>query len=433
MHPHLLPLLLLLLLGTSPVVSSNCLGQPPTRSVNAQFIYGDLLPDAPALAARGSHAVGVRSMTITNPDQLNVAAAKDGKIPKYDRPLDIEIWYPAEADAEATITYEETMGQFPDTTRPLIPFTFLGRATRGAKPKASDTPYPLVVVSHGYTGSKYLMTYLTENLASKGYVVVAIEHTESTFDNAGPFGSTLYFRPIDIRFTIDEIERMSKNGSSSFLSGLTNANNTAIIGYSMGGYGVLNVGGAGYSPGLAAFFGSQTGDAAAIGCNIYGNEAYPGADPRVKAVVAFAPWGMRQGIWEVEGLKGLSIPTFLIAGSEDDISGYENGVKAIFEGATKTERFLLTYEGARHNVAPNPPPPEALAPGLHIDEYLRYADSVWDTKRMNNINQHFITAFIDGKLKGIDTQKYLDLPADANTNKWEGFKPRTAVGLTLER
>ncbi|MFK8164700.1 MAG: alpha/beta hydrolase family protein [Lewinella sp.] len=402
-------------------------------ALRAQFVYGDVLPDAPALSERGDHAVGVQTLTITNPNQLNIVGIKDGKIPNYDRPLKLEVWYPAEADASATITYQETMGQFPDTTRPLIPFQFLGRATRDAKPKAGERPYPLVVVSHGYTGSRLLMTYLTENLASKGYVVVAIEHTESTFDNAGPFPSTLYFRPIDIRFTIDEMERMSKSGSGSFLAGLTDASNTAIIGYSMGGYGVLNVGGAGYNPVIGGFFAGQTGGSTAINRHVIGNEAYPGADPRVKAVVAFAPWGKTFQMWNDEGLQNLKVPTFFIAGSEDDISGYEKGIKAIYDGATNTERYLLTYEGARHNVAPNPPPPEALAPGLHIDEYLRYADSVWDTRRMNNINQHFITAFLGGKLKGEDTAKYLELPEDANTNKWEGFKPRTAVGLSLMR
>jgi predicted dienelactone hydrolase len=402
-------------------------------ALSAQFVYGDALPDAPALSARGDHAVGVRSVTITNPDQLNIATAKDGEMSNYDRPLKLEIWYPAEADASATISYEETMGQSPDPKRPLLPFTFLGRATRDAKPKSSATPYPLIVVSHGYTGSRLLMTYLTENLASKGYVVAAIEHTESTFDNAGPFPSTLYFRPIDIRFTIDEMERMSASGSGSFLAGLTDAQNTAIIGYSMGGYGVLSVAGAGYSPALSGFFAGQTGGSTAIKRHIIGDETYPGADPRVKAVVAFAPWGMTFKMWNEESLQSLKTPTFFIAGSEDDISGYENGIKAIYDGATNTERYLLTYEGARHNVAPNPPPSEALAPGLHIDEYLRYADSVWDSRRMNNINQHFITAFLGGKLKGEDMAKYLELPEDANTNKWEGFKPRTAVGLSLMR
>jgi hypothetical protein len=196
---------------------------------------------------------------------------------------------------------------------------------------------------------------------------------------------------------------------------------------------VLNVGGAGYSPGFGAFVSGRTGGSTAINRHIIGNEAYTGADPRVKAVVAFAPWGKKSQVWDETGLLGLSVPTFFIAGSEDDISGYEKGIKAIYDGATNTERYLLTYEGARHNVAPNPPPPEALAPGLPIDEYLRYADSVWDSRRMNNINQHFITAFLGGKLKGQDNAKYLELSEDANTSKWEGFQPRTAVGLSLKR
>jgi len=409
-----------------------CLALPFTAS--AQFVYGDQLPDAPALSARGEHAVGVRTMTLTNPGQPNIVGAKDGTIPTYDRPLTVEVWYPADADVGATIEYPEVMGQHGDTTRPIIPFKFTGRATRDAAPKKIAAPYPLVVVSHGYTGSRFLMTYLTEHLASKGYVVVAIDHTESTFRDAGAFSSTLYFRPVDIRFTIDEMERLTAAGSGSFLAGLADAGNTGIIGYSMGGYGVLNVGGGGYSTGFGAFFSAQNGGSKMIGRHLIGNPAYPGADPRVKAVIAFAPWGKAIDVWNEDGMKGLSVPTFFIAGSQDDISGYENGIRAIYEGATATERYLLTFEGARHNVAPNPAPPEALAPGLHIDEYLRYADSVWDTRRMNNINQHFISAFLGGKLKGrADFAKYLNVSATPGKEGWEGFKPRTAVGLTLER
>ncbi|MFT4751898.1 MAG: putative dienelactone hydrolase [Neolewinella sp.] len=401
-------------------------------TLGAQFIYGDQLPDAPELSARGEHAVGVRTMTLTNSDQPNIIGAKEGKIPNYDRPLTVEVWYPADADAKATTEYPEVMGQHGDTTRPIIPFKFTGRATRGAAPKKGETAYPLVVVSHGYTGSRYLMTYLTENLASKGYVVVAIAHTESTFSDAGAFSSTLYFRPIDIRFTIDEMERLNRPDSDSFLAGLADANNTGIVGYSMGGYGVLNVGGAGYNPGFGAFFAAQNSGSKLIERHLIGDETYPGADPRVKAIVALAPWGKTAQVWNDEGLKGLSVPTFFIAGDQDDISGYENGIKAIYEGATNTERYLLTYEGARHNVAPNPAPPEALAPGLPIDEYLRYADSVWDTRRINNVNQHFISAFLGGKLKG-ETKlgKYLDLTETPGKEGWEGFKPRTAVGLSL--
>ena len=153
-------------------------------------------------------------------------------------------------------------------------------------------------------------------------------------------------------------------------------------------------------------------------------------DNRFKAIVAMAPWGMGYGVWDIEGLKGIKIPTLFIAGSEDDISGYEQGVKAIYEGAVNCERYLLTYINARHNIAPNPPTQEVMAPGLHIDEYLRYADSVWDQRRINNVNQHFITAFLGLKLKNKkDYLPYLDAKGFAEQEPWEGFLPRTSVGL----
>jgi hypothetical protein len=92
---------------------------------------------------------------------------------------------------------------------------------------------------------------------------------------------------------------------------------------------------------------------------------------------------------------------------------------------------MLTYMNARHNVAPNPPPAESLQPGLHIDEYYRYAEPSWNEKRINNINQHFVTAFLGIHLKQKDFGKYLTVPQDSNTKTWEGFKPRSSVGLEL--
>ena len=200
----------------------------------------------------------------------------------------------------------------------------------------------------------------------------------------------------------------------------------------MGGYGVLNVGGAGYSDALAGFFTGMTGGSTSISVNTANNEEYKKlVDDRIKAIVAFAPWGMERGVWDAEGLKGLKTPTFFIAGSQDDISGYEKGIKAIYEGAVNADRFLLTYKNARHNVAPNPPPAEALAPGLHIDEYYRYAEPSWDQRKLNNINQHFVTAFIGLHLKKQDNAKYLELKENSNEKVWTGFKPRSSTGMEL--
>jgi len=397
------------------------------------FVNGDALPDAPELSPRGTYAVGVRTVTFVNKGQVDILKSKDGTDPLYDRPLKVEIWYPASlpGGTKELVTYESVLGRSNDPKRPVIPFTFTGRAVRDAAPNTRDGVFPLVIVSHGYPGSRYLLTYLTENLASKGYVVAAIDHTESTYSDLSGFQSTLLNRPKDILFVLNQLAELSKPKGKHFLSGLADAGNTAIIGYSMGGYGVLNVAGAGYSPQLATFFTNMTGGSKAIGVRTTQSAQYKASmDSRIKAVVAFAPWGMERGIWDAEGLQGLRIPAFFIAGSQDDVSGYEKGVKAIYTGSINADRYMLVYVNARHNVAPNPPPAQTFQPGMSMDEYYHYAEPAWNERRINNINQHFVTAFLGIHLKKQDFQKYLQ-PEPDTTKPWPGFKPRTSVGLEL--
>ncbi|MDZ7935054.1 MAG: dienelactone hydrolase family protein [Emticicia sp.] len=397
------------------------------------FVYGDALPDAPELAARGAYKVGVRTLDFVNKNQVNILKSKGEVVENYDRPLKVEVWYPANvaADTKDLIKYDEVMGTANDPKRPLIPFTFLGRAVRDATPTTADGAFPLIVVSHGYVGSRLLLTYLTENLASKGYVVVAIDHTESTFRDAAAFPSTLLNRSKDILFILNQVADLGKT-KNSFLSGIVDDQNVGLVGYSMGGYGVLNVAGAGYSDGSVKMFGAMTGGSKALEVRTGNNADYKASiDPRIKAVVAFAPWGMERGVWDSETLKGLKIPTFFVAGSQDDISGYEKGIKAIYNGAVNANRYMLTYMNARHNVAPNPPPAESLKAGLHFDEYYRYAEPAWNERRINNINQHFVTAFLGIHLKKKDYAKYLDVNQNSNEKPWIGFKPRSSVGLEL--
>lgn len=404
------------------------------QTIAEAFINGDALPDAPELAARGPYKVGVQTLTLVNKGQPDILHSKGGVDPLYDRSLKLEIWYPARVpEGKNMLTvYEDVLGNPYDSSRPVVPFTFKGRALRDAVPDEGAAAFPLVIVSHGYPGSRVLLSYLTENLASKGYVVVAIDHTESTHGDTKGFQSTLLNRAKDIRFVLNQIAALAKSDSGSFLAGLADAGNTALIGYSMGGYGVLNVAGAGYSEKLAGFFSVITNGSKAINTLTANNADYKTAfDPSVKAVVAFAPWGMQRGVWDEEGLKGLKIPVFFVAGNKDDVSGYEDGTKAIYNGALSASRYLLTYENARHNVAPNPPPPESLQAGLTMQEYYHYAEPAWNERRINNINQHFITAFLGVYLKKNDFGKYLMVNESPAAKTWPGFKQRTSVGLQL--
>jgi predicted dienelactone hydrolase len=410
------------------------MAETSAQTVTQPFIFGDALPDAPELSARGAYPVGVRTLDFINNNQVDVLKSKDGVDPLYNRPLKVEVWYPAvlKKDEKESVMYDQVMGQFNDPTRPIIPFTFAGRAARDAAPYLADGAFPLVIFSHGYTGSRLLFTYLTENLASKGYVVVSIDHTESTFKDAAAFTSTLLNRAKDDLFILNKMAEAGKPDSKSFLSALVDADHTALVGYSMGGYGALNAAGAGYSKSAAALFANFSGGSKSLEVRTTDHPGFKAShDPRIKAVVAFAPWGMERGVWDSLGLQGLKVPTFFIAGSQDDISGYEKGIKAIYKGAVNADRYLLTYENARHNVAPNPPPVESLKPGLHFDEYYRYADPVWSEERINNINQHFVTAFLGIHLKKKDFNKYLEVQEKSNEKTWTGFKPRSSAGLEL--
>ncbi|MBO0934148.1 hypothetical protein [Fibrella aquatilis] len=62
-------------------------------------MFGDLMPDAPELAVRETYSVGVRSLMLVHTAQWDVLHAKNGETPRYNRPLPVEIWSPANIPA----------------------------------------------------------------------------------------------------------------------------------------------------------------------------------------------------------------------------------------------------------------------------------------------------------------------------------------------
>jgi predicted dienelactone hydrolase len=404
-----------------------------------------ITPSAPELAAPGAFAIGVRTIHAVARNRPDIVHTKAGAPPpRYDRPYTIEVWYPA-----ALGPGQAAGGDYRTIIRdPAVTVTLHGRAVRDAPP--ADGRWPLVVISHGYPGNRLLMSHLGENLASKGYVVASVDHKDSTYDDQTLFASTLYNRPLDQRFVIDELARLGAD-RGSFLNGHVDAAQTAVIGYSMGGYGLINLIGGGFSErGITASSAPPDRLLAERGA---ANAAYRSSiDARVKAAIAIGPWGMQTGYWDAEGLKGIRTPVLFVAGSADEVSGYDNGTRAIFEGAINAPRYLLTFLNAGHNAgAPIPAPAESYAysEALRLYPFAHYADPVWDTVRMNNILQHFATAFLDRFLKDdAARQAYLDLiprgkdgvfavdrdgrPTAAHTY-WKGFTRGTAVGLVFEK
>lgn len=405
------------------------------------FFYGDPRGDAPELSARGSHKVGVRTLQLVNLNQLDILSYSDQQPnPHYDRKLTVEVWYPAklQADQKQITIYSDVLGHgASNPARPNLSFHFGGRAARNAEADTSSKSLPLVIISHGYSGSRVIMTWLAENLASKGYVVAAIDHTESTHADAGSISSTLVNRPRDINFVISSVDELSQK-PGSFLSGMVNAELTAIVGYSMGTYGALSAAGVGASQGAVNYPGVVPGrHLASLQAGDPRFEAM--LDKRIKVIVAFAPYAPA-GYWSEAGIKKLKVPSLFIVGSQDQTTGFA-AAQWLFDNAINSDRYLLVYQGAIHEVATNPAPPLA---DLYPREYAHYQEPAWDNRRLNNINQHFITAFLGKHLLGNSERygDYLKLPVISNDsprtdtsdpNYWKGFANWTAIGMELHR
>lgn len=404
--------------------------QPETlKGITANRI--DLIRgDAPELAAYGDLKIGVRTLELVNPNQVDVASidtsqALPNPLPTYDRPVKVEVWYPADANATGSnqITAMMRNGEL---------ITLQGKAIQNAAPDKTGG-YPLVIISHGNPGNRHLLSPIAENLASKGYVVVAIDHVDNTYNTLGTGTTRTYSalvnRPLDQLFVLNKMAALSQD-SSSFLYGLANANNTAIMGYSMGGYGTLVTLGAGINQATATAF-------PLAAQHLSGSTTHTAMiDSRIKTAVTFAPAGTKHNWIDNSALKDIKVPMLFIAGSVDATVGYADGVRATWTNSTSVDRSLLTFVGAGHNVgAPMSPPLEAYKydSTLKMNLTNHYIDPVWDNLRMNNISQHFITAWLGKHLKAdANMDAYMSLAVDSDTT-WKGFTSGTAQSLKFEK
>ncbi len=407
---------------------------PPSR-------YG---VDAPELARLGPYAVGVRTLLLRQAAQADVLAfdPAHGTAPSRDRELGVDLWYPAKPPLRAApVVYTANLPSEPPA--PPASFSVPGIAARDATPAGGG--FPLVVVSHGYSNDPAVMTWLTENLASKGYVVAAIRHDDPPITDRSKFVQPLLRRPLDIAYVTLRLQATLAEQR------LIDPQRTALVGYSMGGYGVLTAAGASLNPkgpptqmipgGLLQPY--ARGGALADSIKVKG----------LRAVVAISPaGGGTLAAWGTEGLHSISVPLLLIAGDRDHTVNYASDARAFFDQAVNAPRYLLTFKGAGHSIGLNPPP-EAMRGRLWDEDW--FEDPVWRAERVNAINAHFITAFLDRYVKGDETRAaYLDVPiaqsadgvwpaaaapaaydayssATPPISVWKGFQRNHAEGLEL--
>ena len=115
--------------------------------------------------------------------------------------------------------------------------------------------YPVFIFSHGITGSRHLHQILFEHLASKGYIVFALDHSFDANLTIFPDGKIadyrseitghpdsvlirekqIYTRAFDVGFIIDQIREIETGMIDSKLSGRLDLDRVALGGHSYGG------------------------------------------------------------------------------------------------------------------------------------------------------------------------------------------------------
>ena len=251
--------------------------------------------------------------------------------------LTAELWYPADVEpGSAGAEYGAV--------------SIAGIAHRDAEGDLRGAPWPLIAFSHGYGGVRYQSSFLTEHLASHGFVVIAPDHPRNTtFDlDQDAAAEVAAARPRDVAEAVDRTHALAEAGWFG-LAGLVDPEaGYGMLGHSFGGWTTIAVAGGALDAAHFAAWCTEHDDPA---CGFIGDlSALPGLDsaapdPRVVASVALAP-----GAWYSFGPAGLDevATPLILGGDQDGDMPYDREIRPLWEALRAADKALLTLHGAGH-------------------------------------------------------------------------------------
>ena len=271
---RLLPVVLIALVagGASPTAAwAGCRGVAPRRTTD--------------FAARGPHGVGVHTLHFV--DSARPTPPNGTFAGSASRALDVEVWYPS--------------GNPPAPT-----------AVRDAPLEASGVRFPLILYGHALQDVRQGESYLAEHLASRGYIVAAVDFPLGKL--GAPGGSTsadVANQPADLRYVLDHLLA----GDGGF-AGAIDAQRIGASGLSLGGGTVLLLT---YHPDLR--------------------------DPRIRAVLPIAPafsCAFRHAFY-----RHTRVPMLVLQGDADRLAPLvENGLRVVRRAPGR--QTIAVLRGASH-------------------------------------------------------------------------------------
>jgi predicted dienelactone hydrolase len=206
----------------------------------------------------------------TGPYKVGVVD-RELKDDELERRLMVSIWYPTMQEGERAPLISEAglVGQglatvfgFPAAAPLFQHFQyFKSRASNNVSVADKDAPFPVLVFSHGLVGLRQQNSFLFQELASWGYVVVTLDHTDAAAVTVFPDGevrpynlqhfgigpnkveqATDILLPVwvaDQRFVYDTLEQWEQH--DPLLAGKLDLGKMASFGHSFGGVTSLEV------------------------------------------------------------------------------------------------------------------------------------------------------------------------------------------------
>lgn len=201
----------------------------------------------------------------------------------------------------------------------VMPFFTNVDLYKDAEPAFDAAKHPLVMFSHGRGSNGLYYAWFAEALASRGYIVAALNHYRAnTYDATIAYlANKLWQRPRDVSLTISYLLNDASWGK------MIDASRIGVAGHSQGGFTALWVGGARIDADKYLAFQRGWRDNQMVPKYLRNElplDAGPALDvhdKRVKAVFAMAPGIVQAFGMDAAGLRQLTVPTYITVGAGD--------------------------------------------------------------------------------------------------------------------
>lgn len=353
-----------------------------------------LLPVPKIPTPSGPFSVGTQTFVLTDNSRRELYSGKDET-----RKFMLQVWYPANPASDTPRA--PWMNDAPVYARSIasylgLPDFFLDHlklvktpAYQKAQLELSSKAYPVIIFSHGWNGFAAQNTGQALELASRGYVVVAIQHTYGAVVTVFPDGKVADNNPNalpdgvpedeydtaahllaeqwagDIGFALDFLEEQNTDRASQFFNAI-NLNAVGVYGHSTGGGAAIQ---------------------------------FCGTDSRCKSVLGMDPFMTPVTEYVLE--NGIPQPAFFMFSQRwvDDVDSKSNRLFSQFYSHIDPSTHGVGIQGTAHYDFSDLPMLSPIAPRLGLKGPLK-------GERVIEITNAYLIEFFDLTLKGQPTDLF---------------------------